>query len=189
MRGASEVFAEFGYDRASMDALAEAAGVTKATVYAHFSSKAGLFEAVIRHWLVELPAPSLPNPAGGALRAQLNAVARELLRQAAHPAALAITRMLSRSTQVPAAYLEQWYRRHAPHRQHLEKILSHCSRCGSPSLAASQFLLLVTGSPDPDVPVPADDLRVAAAVDLFVRAYADPDLAGHAQPSQGVSDV
>ena len=36
-----------GYGAASMDAIAKAAGVSKATVYAHFSGKDQLFAAII----------------------------------------------------------------------------------------------------------------------------------------------
>ena len=43
------LFSAEGYAGASMDALAALAGVSKATVYAHFSSKADLLGAVVRH--------------------------------------------------------------------------------------------------------------------------------------------
>lgn len=44
-----DVFLEEGYEGASMDRIAERAGVTKRTVYAHFASKHALFsEAVAR---------------------------------------------------------------------------------------------------------------------------------------------
>jgi AcrR family transcriptional regulator len=40
---ASEVFAQRGYDRASLDQVAERAGVTKVIVYRHFGSKKDLY--------------------------------------------------------------------------------------------------------------------------------------------------
>ena len=40
---ASEVFAQRGYERASLDQVAERAGVTKVIVYRHFSSKKDLY--------------------------------------------------------------------------------------------------------------------------------------------------
>jgi AcrR family transcriptional regulator len=40
-------FHAHGFDRANLDAIAHDAGVSKMTVYSHFSSKEGLFEAVI----------------------------------------------------------------------------------------------------------------------------------------------
>jgi AcrR family transcriptional regulator len=45
--GALEVFAADGYTRASIDAIARAAGVSSRTIYNQFGDKAGLFEAVI----------------------------------------------------------------------------------------------------------------------------------------------
>ena len=44
---ASRVFREQGYGSASMDAIARAAGVSKATLYAHFAGKDQLFAAIV----------------------------------------------------------------------------------------------------------------------------------------------
>ncbi len=44
---ALEVFGEAGYDRASMRAVAKAAGVTTPVLYDHFESKADLYAAVV----------------------------------------------------------------------------------------------------------------------------------------------
>jgi AcrR family transcriptional regulator len=41
-------FGAHGLERASVDAIAADAGVSKMTIYSHFASKEGLFEAVIR---------------------------------------------------------------------------------------------------------------------------------------------
>src|SRR5260370_30493797 len=43
MAAASELFAERGYDRASLDELAARVGVTKPIVYRHFASKKDLY--------------------------------------------------------------------------------------------------------------------------------------------------
>ncbi len=47
LSAAREVFTERGYGAASMDAIARAAGVSKATLYAYFSGKEALFAAII----------------------------------------------------------------------------------------------------------------------------------------------
>lgn len=47
MAAASELFMEQGFAGTSMDAVARKAGVSKATVYAHFASKEDLFEAMV----------------------------------------------------------------------------------------------------------------------------------------------
>src|SRR5690348_14786308 len=47
INAATEVFLERGYAEASVDAIVERAGGSKATVYAMFGNKEGLFEAAI----------------------------------------------------------------------------------------------------------------------------------------------
>lgn len=47
LAAAGEVFASAGYDRASMRAVASAAGVTTPVLYDHFASKAELFAALV----------------------------------------------------------------------------------------------------------------------------------------------
>lgn len=48
LAGALTVFARDGYTRASIDAIATAAGVSTRTIYNHFADKAALFQAVIQ---------------------------------------------------------------------------------------------------------------------------------------------
>lgn len=45
--GATEVFRQEGFENASMDRIAEVAGVSKRTIYNHFGSKDALFETVV----------------------------------------------------------------------------------------------------------------------------------------------
>ncbi len=47
-QAAARLFADQGYEGTSMDQIAEAAGVSKQTVYSHFGDKEGLFVASIR---------------------------------------------------------------------------------------------------------------------------------------------
>lgn len=47
LRVAGQVFARGGYDRASMDRIAERAGVSKPMLYAYFGSKEGLYVAYV----------------------------------------------------------------------------------------------------------------------------------------------
>ncbi|MEA5564925.1 TetR/AcrR family transcriptional regulator [Anabaena sp. UHCC 0399] len=47
LQGAMQQFLANGYAATSMDKVAEAAGVSKATVYSHFQDKEGLFKALI----------------------------------------------------------------------------------------------------------------------------------------------
>ncbi|MBY0421955.1 MAG: TetR/AcrR family transcriptional regulator, partial [Parvularculaceae bacterium] len=47
IKAAQDMFMQRGFDGASVDAIAEAAGVAKATVYARFKDKEGLLRAAI----------------------------------------------------------------------------------------------------------------------------------------------
>lgn len=51
LKGAIEVFIENGYDTSSMDRIAEVAGVSKRTIYNHFTSKEILFQAIVADFL------------------------------------------------------------------------------------------------------------------------------------------
>ncbi|MGZ6827671.1 MAG: TetR/AcrR family transcriptional regulator, partial [Mycobacteriales bacterium] len=62
---AERVFVERGYGPASMDDLADAAGVTKPVLYDHFGSKDGLLAAVLERLGEELLADVLEATAGG----------------------------------------------------------------------------------------------------------------------------
>ena len=48
IEAAAELFAEMGYERASMSELVKRLGGSKATIYGYFASKEALFEAVVR---------------------------------------------------------------------------------------------------------------------------------------------
>jgi TetR/AcrR family transcriptional regulator of autoinduction and epiphytic fitness len=51
LEGAVKVFTQNGFDASSMDRIAEAAGVSKRTVYNHFPSKEILFQAIVADFL------------------------------------------------------------------------------------------------------------------------------------------
>lgn len=53
LQAAGEVFAKHGYDRASLDDVAAAAGLTKGAVYSSFASKDELFYALMREHIDE----------------------------------------------------------------------------------------------------------------------------------------
>src|ERR1700740_2417826 len=48
IEAAAALFAEMGYERASMSELVKRLGGSKATIYGYFASKEALFEAVVR---------------------------------------------------------------------------------------------------------------------------------------------
>ncbi len=51
--GAIDVFINMGYELASMDKIAETAGVSKRTVYNHFGSKEHLFQVIVEDFLAQ----------------------------------------------------------------------------------------------------------------------------------------
>lgn len=53
LNGAIDVFISMGYELASMDKIAETAGVSKRTVYNHFGSKENLFQAIVDDFLAQ----------------------------------------------------------------------------------------------------------------------------------------
>ena len=54
LAAATQLFTERGYANVSMDAIAEAAGITKPLIYSYFGSKEGLYAGCIRRFLAPL---------------------------------------------------------------------------------------------------------------------------------------
>jgi len=81
LRAAARVFAAEGYDRASMQSAAEAAGVSKALVYHYFASKEALLFELIRGHLdgLAVAAEEAVAAAGDEPRARLRALVSALL--------------------------------------------------------------------------------------------------------------
>lgn len=53
IEGAIDVFIDMGYELASMDKIAETAGVSKRTVYNHFGNKQNLFQEIVSDFLAQ----------------------------------------------------------------------------------------------------------------------------------------
>ncbi len=75
--GAVAVFTEMGYKEASMDKIAETAGVSKNTIYNHFQSKENLFQEMISDFLTAQQAvKDIPYQPNVPLADQLSAFAK-----------------------------------------------------------------------------------------------------------------
>ncbi|CAA7622211.1 Transcriptional regulator [Candidatus Terasakiella magnetica] len=86
-------FLEEGYAATSMDAVATKAGVSKATIYAHFDSKDLLFAAVIHRRCESSEIYATPDKTLDA-RATLKAVATRLMTLLLSPEALSMYRVV-----------------------------------------------------------------------------------------------
>lgn len=119
---ATGLFIARGFDGTSVDAVAEAAGVSKPTLYARYRDKRALFEAVlearIRDWLAPLSAAAEMQALQAEPRhaeAVLDALSRTLVARAQEPGAVALTRCIAgQALQFPdlarLAYEEGWLR-------------------------------------------------------------------------------
>jgi AcrR family transcriptional regulator len=87
LTGAMQEFLASGYAATSMDRVAAAAGVSKATVYSHFQDKAGLFAALVQQLAEEkfrdIYDPRDENALQGEPRVVLKELATKVLNDAA----------------------------------------------------------------------------------------------------------
>jgi TetR/AcrR family transcriptional regulator, mexJK operon transcriptional repressor len=89
------MFMKFGFDGTSVDAVAEAAGVSKRTVYARYRDKNELFSAVLRNlidrWLVPI---KQFQSSKSELEPMLIEIGRHLLSSALAPQAVSLHRII-----------------------------------------------------------------------------------------------
>jgi len=155
---AATLFMERGFDGVSVDAVAEAAGVSKPTVYARYRDKADLFRAVLQRriklWLEPLSAAAEAQARAAGpknVETTLHDLSRELLALSSTPGAGALQRILAaQSVQFPElaklAYEEGFLRGVRA----LANILERFSASGQievedPEIAAELFLSLILG--------------------------------------------
>jgi TetR/AcrR family transcriptional regulator, mexJK operon transcriptional repressor len=186
LAAAKRAFLASGFGAVSMDAITREAGVSKATVYAHFASKEELFGAVIgrecEHYFARFSAGEL-DPRD--VRASLTVLGRRFLELVMSPDAIALHRIiLGEVTRFPV--LGEVFWRAGPERQRLqiEAFMRSAADCGTLSLpdtrlAAEQFVSLVRGEIqlrhllrlEAEAGRAEIHLAVAGAVDTFLRAF------------------
>jgi TetR/AcrR family transcriptional regulator, mexJK operon transcriptional repressor len=182
---ATALFMAHGYGAVSMDAVARAAGVSKATLYAYFSSKDQLFATIIReacqHTIdfTDFLPGSDPD-----IRATLTNFAGRMLRFLLEERALAIHRVvISESVRFPELGRAFYDNGPAVFRRVFSEWLAEHTNAGrlavtDPAMAADQFIGLLRGglylraTLSLEVPSEAEiDAVATAAVDTFLRAY------------------
>ncbi|HSD19013.1 MAG TPA: TetR/AcrR family transcriptional regulator [Anaeromyxobacter sp.] len=185
--GARQVFAEMGFERASVDLIASRAGVSKATVYNHFEDKKALFVACATQEADEMREglrACLGEPAGD-VEHVLQVIGEKVMTLSLSPAIVALYRHVSpEAARFPdigqmifdrgprvlhdaiGSYLERWDR-------------SGALRIDDARAAAVQFLALCQGelvlrSRLGILTYPVDEQvreTVSRAVRTFVRAF------------------
>jgi TetR/AcrR family transcriptional repressor of mexJK operon len=155
---ATHLFMERGFDGTSIDAVAEAAGISKPTVYAHYHDKRDLFAAVlrkrIRDWLAPLSAAAEAQATEAkpkSIKTTLHELSRHMIAYTLAPEAGALQRILSaQAVQFPElaklANEESWLRAV----RGVSSILRQSAARGQikvdgPELAADLFLNVVLG--------------------------------------------
>jgi TetR/AcrR family transcriptional regulator, mexJK operon transcriptional repressor len=92
-RMAAPLFLKKGYDNVSIDDIIGAVGGSKATIYAWFGGKAGLFEAVVRQECRDV-VMAIHADAAGTLEAQLTEIAHSFLAMVLSPPILEFHRLM-----------------------------------------------------------------------------------------------
>lgn len=185
LREARRLFTRFGLDHTSMDAIADSARVSKATVYQHFGNKQVLFETVLESLFEDLPTPAdVISKPHGPLPQRLREIAENASRLAVSPLMRGIGRLLALSTESPSFQGHRFWRSCLePYQQELAARLQDEAKAGrlcipDAALASSQFLNLAAGAQLIQMLMggkidsrEAIAVRVGAAVETFLRAY------------------
>lgn len=187
LTAASQLFLELGFERATVDRIAAAAGVSKLTVYSHFADKEGLFVALIACKCDEhFEAREFVELAPLGAREALTRIATSFLNLMFHPDVIALHRVLMTSASAET-HMNQvfWDAGPGPTLTALVGLLEHFNSTGvlnvaKPARAADQFFAMLKGGDHlrvlldvgvaPDVPALAELAQDTVA--MFLRAYA-----------------
>jgi len=186
LEAAARLFLGQGYGATSMDAIAREAGVSKATLYAHYKGKDELFAEMIAIRAAEHSAASTePELDGLDIREQLRRIAEDHVALLLSPDALGIYRVVlaevARFPELGRAFYDSGVRlRHNAMVDYLTRaVAAGALSIDSPPRAAGEFFgivgshlqmhaLLGRGS---EFSQTDRDAIVGHAVDTFLRAY------------------
>lgn len=185
LEAAKKVFLEVGFGAASMDAIANAAKVSKQTVYNHFGSKEDLFAAMVRGTCDTMTLALAEAARDGNPEKTLRAIAQRFMNMTFSEDKLAMHRILM--AEVPRfPDLGRIFYQSGPAviRRFLADYFREQTRRGTlkvsnPQITAEQFISMVTScrirSELGVEPVPDEKEReqyIQNAVDLLLRACA-----------------
>ena len=187
LRTAGEIFMRFGFDGTSMDAVAEAARISKRTLYARYTDKAALFTAVLRDLVSRCLVPiDRFESEQGELQDVLLALARHLATFTLTPKSVSVNRVIISESQRRPEFGR--LADDAGRKPAVAAIASILSRRRSElrltdyEMAAEQFLSLAVGGSlrlaSLGIELTPDEIerRVRAAVDLFLSGARRRDL-------------
>ncbi|MEZ2744000.1 TetR/AcrR family transcriptional regulator [Halopseudomonas bauzanensis] len=186
LHAAQELFLRNGYEGTSMEAIAGEAGVSKLTVYSHFTDKDTLYAAAIRH-VCESQMPQLffEHPAETDIRTLLARIGDAFCVLINGPESLALHRLLVRMAGQDAKLAQLFYEA-GPQRvcEGMVQVLQGAASRGeleveTPINAARHFFCLLKGDHNfrlligYDQPMNAADRQrhVAEVVEIFLRIY------------------
>lgn len=182
LKAARQLFSSAGFDSTPMSAVAACAGVSKATVYAHFGSKERLFRRALDDIVRESPAcwESLLD-LKGPLDKRLAAVALAILDTSVGPVMNCMHRALALSTPLSPQNRDRfWNLCFGRYDKVMREILSREAAKGTLDIqdvacASSQFFGLIAGEPMMHVLLLGDgktiSVDVGCAVSMFMRGH------------------
>jgi TetR/AcrR family transcriptional regulator, mexJK operon transcriptional repressor len=190
---AAPIFGEEGYERASVDAIASAAGVSKPTIYSYFAGKEQLFRESVADSAIQRNAEAFTviqrlDLSPQRWRASLRELGMRLVECQRSECAIFLSRMIaSESVRDPEVYRTVRAKAADPMIEALAGRLAMLGNAGyldipDPALAARQFFALI-GAEIPEL-TEQGTRRVAdrvirravdAGVDTFLRANARPE--------------
>ncbi|WP_275679287.1 MULTISPECIES: TetR/AcrR family transcriptional regulator [Pseudomonas] len=186
LEAAKSLFLSLGYANTSMDAVAAAAGVSKLTVYSHFTDKQTLFgAAVMATCQTQLPDLIFEYPDGVALEDVLLNIARGFQALISSDESVKLSRLIfALGSQDPG--FGRYFYEAGPKRvlTGMEALLRCVDQRGllridNPLRAAEHFFCLIKGAPDyrlllgcaPALTGDEVEVHVREVVGLFMRAY------------------
>lgn len=184
MAAATDAFFEHGYGAAAIEQIAAAAGVSKVTIYNHFSDKQGLFTAAIERECERMRRLfSIDGDGSTSLRDRLLHIGHAMVAFLSRPEMVQFERRIAaeteRNPEIGLAFLNAGPRRM---KATLAAFLAAMVQTGAlaipnSNLAAEQFAAMCKGFGDVELRFGAPpsekstELRVEAAVEAFLKIY------------------
>jgi TetR/AcrR family transcriptional regulator of autoinduction and epiphytic fitness len=183
---ATRLFLKHGFGAVSMDELAEAAGLSRRTLYNQFTSKEEIFREMLLRVAGQLEDAFPPGiETQGDVEDVLRLVARMILELNGQPEYLGFLRMVVADTRQFPWIAEEFAAVMDPQTERLARYLAHLTaigilNCSNPMLAAHQFMgILNEFSLWPlmmgreRLAVPAEEV-IEGTVRMFLRNYRRP---------------